>query len=90
MILNTGAGATANLYPVEVLTQKIMAAANSPYYNETIGMATHEQYSFEYYFNYIPDHLDRIEACCRLVSELGYKPVFFAEGLLGNKAWENK
>ena len=90
MILKTGVGATANLYPVEELIARIRAAAQSPFYNETIGLATHEQYSFEYYFNYMPDHLDRIESCCREVNELGYKPVFFAEGLLGNNAWERE
>ncbi len=90
MILNTGVGATANLYPAEILTEKLQAAMNSPYHNETIGMATHEQYTFPFYANYIPDHLDRIETCCRFMKEHGYAPVFFAEGLLGNKAWDEK
>ena len=88
MLLNAGIGATANLYPWEELKRRILDAAHSPLQNQTIGMATHEQYSFRDYFNYIPDHLDRVEACCRLVTELGYKPVYFAEGVLGNTAWD--
>ena len=88
MLLNAGVGATANLHPWEELKRKILDAAHSPWQNQTIGMATHEQYSFRSYVNYIPDHLDRVEACCRLVTELGYKPVYFAEGLLGNTAWD--
>lgn len=90
MILNSGIGATGNLFTIEELRKKITDAVNSPYHNQTIGMATHEQYSFDYYFNYIPDHLDRIEECCRLITEFGYKPVYFAEGLLGNTAWDEK
>ena len=69
-------------YADEELTDKMLELLEH-------GTESEKTYSAKY-FNYIPDHLDRIEACCRLVSELGYKPVFFAEGLLGNKAWENK
>jgi hypothetical protein len=57
---------------------------------QTLSLATHEQYSFPSYFNYIPDHFKRIETAVRTVTEYGYKPVFFHEGLLGNKSWEQK
>ena len=56
---------------------------------DTVNIITHEQYCYPDYFNYIPDHLDRIELACRLADEAGYKPVFFNDGLLGNPAWEN-
>jgi hypothetical protein len=49
---------------------------------------THEQYSFPYYFNYLPDHFERIGTACRTLSETGYRPVFFPEGMFGNNAWE--
>ncbi len=88
MMLGSGAGVCANLYPLEVIRERLDRAINSPYYNETLGMATHEQYSFDYYFNYVPDHFDRIEYCCKTATEAGYQPVYFAEGLLGNTAWE--
>lgn len=56
--------------------------------NHIFGAASHEQYSFPYYANYLPDHLDRIELSVRLLSEYGCQPVFFSQGLLGNLAWE--
>jgi hypothetical protein len=50
--------------------------------------ASHEQYTFPYYPNYLPDHLERIECATRHTVQKGnYKPVFFAEGLMGNTAW---
>ena len=55
---------------------------------DTISLMSHEQYTYEDYFNYIPDHLDRVELACRLATEHGYKPVWFPEGILGNNAWE--
>lgn len=57
---------------------------------EIIGLATHEQYSFEYYHNYIPDHFERMETAVRYLTEHGYKPVFSHDGLLGNNSWDSK
>ena len=54
---------------------------------DTIGLATHEQYSFPRYFNYLPDHFDRMETAIRIATEREYKPVFFHHGILGNEAW---
>ncbi len=54
---------------------------------ECIG---HEQYAYPAYFNYLPDYFDRLEASCRVPTELGYKPVFFQDGIFGNTAWGNK
>ncbi|NLZ62832.1 MAG: hypothetical protein GX902_03390 [Lentisphaerae bacterium] len=56
---------------------------------EVCGGASHEQYTFPYYPNYIPDHLARIEEATRcMVEDWGGQPVFFSDGLLGNTAWE--
>ena len=55
---------------------------------DTISLMSHEQYSYPDYFNYIPDHLDRIEEACRLATEAGYRPIWLAQGLFGNMAWE--
>ncbi|MBR2874138.1 MAG: hypothetical protein IKB99_11630 [Lentisphaeria bacterium] len=55
---------------------------------DVIGLMTHEQYSFPDYFNYIPNHLDRVEEACRLAAEYGCEPAWFAEGIWGNMAWE--
>ena len=76
-----------NYFKPEEIVGIIDRAAASPNYNNLLSLETHEQYSFPYYFNYLPDHLDRIEAAVRRATELGFKPVFFAEGLLGNTAW---
>ena len=57
--------------------------------NEVFGAASHEQYSFPYYVNYLPDHMDRIELVARMLHEADCKAVFFSEGLLGNSAWES-
>lgn len=54
---------------------------------DTIGLATHEQYSYPRYFNYIPDHFERMEIAIRTATERGYKPVFFQHGILGNQSW---
>ena len=54
---------------------------------DTVGLATHEQYSFPRYFNYLADHFDRMETAVRTLHERGYKAVFFSEGILGNQSW---
>ncbi|MBP5641066.1 MAG: hypothetical protein J6X55_16415 [Victivallales bacterium] len=55
---------------------------------EILGSVSHEQYSFPTYSNYLPDHLDRLESAIKTMTEGGYKPVFFSNGLLGNTAWD--
>lgn len=76
-----------NLVPLNEITKMIDVAIHNPYYNTAVCLASHEQYSFPYYNNYLPDHLERLEYACRHMDEAGYKPVFFAEGLYGNNAW---
>jgi hypothetical protein len=88
MTLTRGA-VCCNLDTEEEIISKLKAADASPSKCETLGLATHEQYSFKYYHNYIPDHFERIDTACRTAKELGYSPVFFADGLLGNTAWGN-
>ena len=47
----------------------------------------HEQYAFPSYFMYLEDYFARLEKCCQIPAELGYKPVFFQDGIFGNTAW---
>ena len=54
---------------------------------EMMECVGHEQYAYPSYFNYLPDYFDRLETSCRIPVELGYKPVFFQDGLFGNTAW---
>ena len=70
----------------EVIAQKYAALADDP--RDTLNLMTHEQYCYSDYFNYIPDHLDRIEKACELAAANGYSPVWFNDGLMGNMAWE--
>ncbi len=77
---------TANLWTCEQIVEKMEIASQGT--RDYISMASHEQYSFPCYFNYLPDHFQRIETSIRIATEKGYKPVFFAEGFLGNLSWE--
>ena len=79
-----------NLVPLEETTKRMqnyfeLAKETG---NEVFSAASHEQYSFPYYKNYLPDHLDRIELTTKFLVEFGCKPIFFSQGLLGNMAWE--
>ncbi|MBR2373656.1 MAG: hypothetical protein IKA87_05445 [Lentisphaeria bacterium] len=62
-------------------------AGNAALRHEILSLETHEQYTFPNYFNYLPDHMERMETAIRRATELGYEPVWFAEGLLGNDSW---
>ena len=75
-----------NYDDIDVLQEKFAALAASPY--DTVNLMSHEQYSYPDYFNYIPNHLDRVEEACRLATEAGYQPVWFPQGILGNTAWD--
>jgi len=73
---------TANLWSVDEIRKMVGGVER-----DTIGLATHEQYSFPRYFNYLADHFERIETAIRTATERGYKPVFFHDGILGNQSW---
>ena len=56
---------------------------------DILSAGGHEQYSFPGYFNYQPDHFQKLDETARLmVEEAGCRPVFFHDGLLGNPAWD--
>lgn len=82
----TKGNACCNLSPKEELLRKL----NNVQSSDIIGIATHEQYSFKYYHNYIPEHFERMEASVRFLTEHSYKPVFFHDGLMGNETWTKK
>ncbi len=83
-------GTTCNLYSQDTIRQKFKQIfANADRYgNEAFNGGSHEQYTFPYYPNYIPDHLERIRTAVRCMIDYGCKPVFFPEGILGNTAWD--
>lgn len=70
----------------EIIDNTVKTSPN----HDILSLETHEQYTFPGYFNYLPDHTERMESAIRRATELGYKPVWFAEGVLGNNSWEEK
>lgn len=76
-----------NYWNCKEIQEKLSEIKASSIHHEILSLETHEQYTFPNYFNYLPDHLERIETALRISTDMGYKPVFFAEGLLGNPAW---
>ena len=75
-----------NIDTPEEIEEKITSedARNTSDVLECIG---HEQYAYPAYAMYLPDYFKRLETCCRVPTELGYKPVFFQDGLFGNTSW---
>ncbi len=83
-------GCCCNLVPLKLIPARVRGMIESAKATgtEAVNAASHEQYTFPYYPNYIPDHMQRIEAAVRcMVEDGGCRPVFFNEGLLGNTAW---
>lgn len=80
-----------NLVPLAEIPKRFEKAMENvkAYGIEALDYASHEQYTFPDYPNYLPDHMERIGLAARLFKEHGFKPVFFNEGVLGNTSWEN-
>ncbi|MBE6377570.1 MAG: hypothetical protein E7051_01990 [Lentisphaerae bacterium] len=83
-------GVCCNLLPIEEIPGRISGILSSAekFNAETFGIVSHEQYTFPYYPNYLPDHLERMDLAARLYTEAGCKPVFFNDGVLGNTVWD--
>ena len=83
-------GMCGNLIPMENILPKAQEIfeLSEKYKFEIFNIATHEQYTFPYYPNYLPDHLQRLDRMAQVYTEYGCKPVFFSEGYMGNKAWD--
>jgi len=79
-----------NLVPLAEIPKRYEAVAARAEKSgfEVFNAASHEQYTFPYYPNYLPDHMQRLECAAECLKELGCKPVFFNEGVLGNTSWE--
>ena len=78
-----------NLVPIEQIPPRFAEAfkAAEKSGNELFSGASHEQYTFPYYHNYIPDHMARIECAAKCLVEGGCTPVFYSEGFMGNMSW---
>ena len=74
-----------NTVPIDRIVPTLAPLAADPNTAEIMDIFTHEQYFWPFYANHIPDHFDRLETAIRWVTEHGYEPVFFHEGLLGGR-----
>ncbi|HID76599.1 MAG TPA: hypothetical protein EYP56_11440 [Planctomycetaceae bacterium] len=74
-----------NNTPLDQIIPTLAPLAEDPNQAEIMDLFTHEQYFWPFYPNYVPDHAERLDRAIRWVTERGYKPVFFHEGLLGGR-----
>lgn len=83
-------GCCCNLLTKEVIKERLQGILDSSAAvgNEFFNFGSHEQYSFPYYHNYIPDHDERIGVAAQYMADAGCEFVFFSEGFMGNKAWD--
>ena len=72
-----------NSTPVENIVPHLEQLAADPLRAEIMDLMTHEQYFWPHYPAHLPDHVRRLETALRWVTNHGYEPVFFHEGLLG-------
>ena len=77
-----------NIDTQEEIVEKITRENAETRKCEMMEVVSHEQYAFPYYSKYLPDAFERIEAACRTLTELEYRPVYFNDGIFGNTAWE--
>ena len=81
-----------NLVPLAEIPKRFEAIMKEVdgYGIDALSFASHEQYTFPSYPNYLPDHMERVALVARLFAENGFRPVYFNDGLLGNTAWEER
>ena len=82
-IIFTNDDIVCNSVPVDQIEETLVPQFENPNRAEIMLLLSHEQYFWPFYKNFIPDHEQRLDVALRLVTERGYKPVFFHEGLLG-------
>ena len=72
-----------NNTPVENVIPTLAPNIDDPDNAEYIDLLTHEQYFWPYYFNFRPDHYERIATGLQFLNEHGYKPIWQHEGFRG-------
>lgn len=65
-----------NCPPTEVAA-RLDSRANTPARPHKVDLLTHEQYSWPFYKNHLPDHPERILNAIRWCREHGYQPAFY-------------
>ena len=82
-IIFSNSDITCNDVPVNEIVPHLEPIAGDPYRGEIMDIFTHEQYFWPFYARYVPDHFERLDRAINFVTERGYKPVFFHEGIMG-------
>lgn len=72
-----------NNTPADKIVPALEQVSRNPEQSEIMDIFTHEQYFWPFYAAYVPDHFQRLDTALRWLTEHGYKPVFFHEGILG-------
>lgn len=72
-----------NNCPVEEIEPTLQPLVENPAQAEIMDLFTHEQYFWPFYGRYVPDHGERLNQTLRWVTDRGYEPVFFHQGLMG-------
>jgi hypothetical protein len=72
-----------NTTPIDKIVATLAPLAEDPNTAEIMDLFTHEQYFWPFYSHFLADHAKRLDVAIRWVTEHGYKPVLFHEGLLG-------
>ncbi len=70
-----------NRVPLKDTLPVLLKAYNNPHTREVMDLATHEQYFWPFYKNYMPDHPERLDGAFRFVTERGYKAIFPEEDI---------
>jgi len=83
-------GVCCNLVPLDEIEPRLRTTFENAAKRgvEIFGNASHEQYTFPCYPNYLPDHMQRLACAARVMRENGCESVFFTQGILGNTAWD--
>ncbi len=72
-----------NSYSPEKIVPTLAPLVKNPNRSEIVDFLTHEQYFWPFYRNHQPDTAERFDTALRWVTENGYRPIHFQEGLLG-------
>ena len=72
-----------NTIPLDAVVPTLEQACDDPNTAEVIDLMTHEQYFWQFYKNYLPDHWDRLDRAFTFLKEREYKPVFINDPFLG-------
>lgn len=68
---------------IENVIPTLKSQIEDPDTAEYIDLLTHEQYFWPFYFNFRPDHYERIATGLKFLNDNGYKPVWQHEGFRG-------